>query len=471
MKRITLFLLIAVVAVSSAEAQKVRHTKQKAWDNLEWYLLEQKGDVKGAAIDKDREIIPLSEGYQEIKYIGKGFFEARKDNCAALYDSRGNNIIPVTRGYTTIKNEYFKEYIYFKVCRSEYYSTGLCDKNGREIIPCKFHSVIISFGENPSDHLIEADSRIFDYDGEEIILPVEYNGIAAHANYGFTVYKSHSDNDRKAGFYDILRREVIPLEYGYTDIELGFDDNGKGFRFLQVYKGGKSYLKSTLRGICQTDGKPILEPIDLEIPGDAKALQYEIRYNDNDGFYYNDKYEIKHFLGVKLDSRNQAVQDSHHPFGTTDRPVPGVQPQEESAYNNTTTTYNNSYDNSYNNTYSNTYTPPAQQKQQSTGTKSNSTTQPKNTPNSSTGTSSNKSSTTRTPKERTHPFENYNTPVKCGQCSGTGMMRCFSCSGKGTIRKSGIDKNGKQVFRNERCTGCGGSGKRKCTVCNGKGTR
>lgn len=468
MKRIALFLLIALVAVSSAEAQKVKRTKQKAWDNFEWYLLEQKGLYKGAAIDKEREVIPLSEGYQEIKYIGKGFFEARKNNNAALYDSRGKNIIPVTRGYTKIEIEYFKDYIYFKVFRTEH-STGLCDRNGQEIIPCMFYSIFISFGNNPSDHLILADSkRIFEYDGEEIILPMEYNGITPHANAGFIVYKGHSDKDIKAGYYDILRKEVIPIEYGYTDIRLGFDDSGNGLRFLRVYKGGKSYLKSTLRGICQIDGKPIIEPQDLEIPEDAKALQYEIRYNDNDGFYYNDKYEIKHFLGIKLDSRNQAVPYSNHPSGTTNRPIP-QEPTEELTANN------NTYNNTYNSGYNNTYTPPAQHKQQSSGNKGNNHT---NQPKSSASSSSSAPSSSKPSSSSNRPSHNNTTAssfqqqkVKCGQCRGTGMTNCWSCNGKGTIRKSGIDKNGKQVFRNDRCTGCNGSGKRKCTVCNGKGVR
>ena len=214
----------------------------------------------------------------------------------------------------------------------------------------------------------------------------------------------------------------------------------------------------------------IIAPVYPKLVGLSEKGHY-FYYTDERYDYKDERYNIQHYLGVKLDDNGRAVPDPDHPLGHTDKPLPREHIEEQTAYNNTTTTYNNSYNNSYNNTYNNSYTPSAQQKQQSTGTKSNSTTQPKNTPNSSTGTSSNKSSTTRTPKERTHPFENYNTPVKCGQCSGTGMMRCFSCSGKGTIRKSGHDKNGKQVFRNERCNGCNGSGKRKCTVCNGKGTR
>lgn len=57
----------------------------------------------------------------------------------------------------------------------------------------------------------------------------------------------------------------------------------------------------------------------------------------------------------------------------------------------------------------------------------------------------------------------------CSGCNGKGTLRCWHCGGKGYISKSGIDKNGKQVFRDVRCGGCNGSGRARCPGCGGDG--
>ena len=63
------------------------------------------------------------------------------------------------------------------------------------------------------------------------------------------------------------------------------------------------------------------------------------------------------------------------------------------------------------------------------------------------------------------------TAQECKQCWGSGKTTCFQCNGKGTVRKSGIDRRGKQVFTNERCDICRGSGKVTCRACRGTGKR
>lgn len=57
----------------------------------------------------------------------------------------------------------------------------------------------------------------------------------------------------------------------------------------------------------------------------------------------------------------------------------------------------------------------------------------------------------------------------CSGCNGKGTLQCWHCGGKGYISKSGIDKNGKQVFRDVRCGGCNGSGRARCPGCGGDG--
>ena len=428
MKRIALFLIIAAVAISSAEAQKVKRTKQKESDGFKWTLIEQDG-YKGAEIKKGVKFIPVENHCENVCYIGDGFFssfKAGEGNC--VMNKNGKQII--NGGEDEIYFRCQDGFVFF----TYQYSESVYDTNGRLIIP------------------IERKYKYVVLNGAKTIFNV------------YSKFDHHNESNRIAGVCDLMGNEIIPPSRGYNSvhqisIEMKYYDRTREWIYYSVVKDGRE-------GACDIDGKEIVAP---ENNKDRNELYCDRTYHY---FYYLDKHKIKHYLGVKLNSNSRGILDPDHPLGTTDKPVPEEQPQEETVYNTTTTNFSNSYSNSYNNTYNNSYTPPAQHKQQSTGNKSNSTTQPKSTPKSSTGTSSSsKPSTTRTPKERTHPFENYNTPVKCGQCSGTGMMRCFSCSGKGTIRKSGIDKNGKQVFRNERCTGCGGSGKRKCTVCNGKGTR
>jgi hypothetical protein len=91
----------------------------------------------------------------------------------------------------------------------------------------------------------------------------------------------------------------------------------------------------------------------------------------------------------------------------------------------------------------------------------------------STSPSSSKSSSSRTKRHSTSTLNAWHLEGErqCGTCLGKGQYNCWQCSGKGTIRKSGIDKNGKQVFTNEQCHICRGSGKVKCNSCGGKGKR
>ena len=216
-----------------------------------------------------------------------------------------------------------------------------------------------------------------------------------------------------------------------------------------------------MRGIRDKNGKEVFAP------EHAYKIKWSNEKNGKRAIYYRQDIEdelytgIAYYTGMCLDPNGEIVPDPDHPLGSTNKPIPEDN-QEETAYN---IPYQpiNSY---------NTYTPPTQHKQQNTENKNNSTTQPKSTPKSSTGTSSsNKPSTYKPTPNKINASSFQSTPVRCGQCRGTGMARCFGCDGKGYIRKSGIDKNGKQVFRNERHIYCNGTGKIKCTVCNGKGTR
>ena len=466
MKRITLFLLIAAVAISSAEAQKVKRTKKTEDDGFKWYLLEQ-GKYKGVEIEKGTAVIPLYNNYTDISYIpGKHFLVTKEGVGQGVYDKSGSIVVPLRDTVKVImpksKGPYWYEKILYSVTDPETGKTIVYTHDRRKM---KFDKEYKSFHQRDGYLMVQGADRkwgVCDLNGKEILPPMEFdeNRIRIQSD-GFIV----GDYIFGKAFYDLEGNMVIPENRGYNKIEVAS-------RYIEVYKGyPEDGLYSSLRekntrmGICDKYGKEIIK---VDIP----AWGRYIHYSEKEGFYYSladEGHKYKHYLGVTLDAEGHGIPNPDYPLGSSNIPD-----QEETAYNNSTSTYQPA--NNYN-----TYTPPAQQKQQSSGStggkssstsnKNSSTTQPKSTPKSSAGASSNKPSTTRTTKERTHPFENYNKPVKCANCRGTGMARCFGCDGKGYIRKSGIDKNGKQVFRNERHIYCNGTGKIKCTVCNGKGTR
>ena len=446
MKRIALFLLIAAIAISSSDAQEVIRTKQKEKDGFKWTLLEKWDYIenckyKGVEIKKGVEIVPLEGQYKKVDYIGDGFFSTYKEDVGTRVINRNGKKILEAEG-----NE----------------NTFVCGKG-----------VIVFNGVNRA--------AVYDTTGQ-VIIPFEkgFEKIIFHPEYDdpyFYVRTGESIGHWKTGVYNLKGREIIGLYRGYCAV---FLLRKKKNVFFEIEVENDNSERKFTYGACDIYGKEIIAPVYPKLVGLSEKGHY-FYYTDERYDYKDERYNIQHYLGVKLDDNGRAVPDPDHPLGHTDKPLPREHIEEQTAYNNTTT-YNNSYDNSYNNTYSNTYTPPAQHKQQSSGStggkssstsnKNSSTTQPKGTPKSSANTSSSsKPSTTRTTKERTHPFENYNKPVKCANCRGTGMARCFGCDGKGYIRKSGIDKNGKQVFRNERHIYCNGTGKIKCTVCNGKGVR
>ena len=438
MKRVVFFLLVVAVAVSTADAQGVIRTEQNEKDGFKWTLLEKWDYIenckyKGVEIKKGVEIVPLEGQYKKVDYIGDGFFSTYKEDVGTRVINRNGKKIVEAKG------------------------------DGNKFV-CGKGVIVFNGGDR---------AAVYDTSGN-VIIPFEkgFEIILFYPKYDdpcLYVRKGESSGRRNTGAYDLKGREIIGLNRGYCDVNLiktkkNTFDTEKSLRYFLVSTRKK---KKYTYGVCDINGIEIIAP-KYPIVGIDDNGHY-FYYMDERYDYKDERYNIQHYLGVKLDDNCRAVPDPDHPLGHTDKPLPSEHVEEQTAYNNTTT-YSNSYNNSYNNTYNNSYTPPAQHKQQSTENKSNSTAQPKSTPESSTGTSSSSkpSSSNYKPTPHKNNASSFQpTPVKCAHCSGTGMMRCFSCSG----RKSGIDKNGKQVFRNERCSGCGGSGKRKCTVCNGKGVR
>ena len=282
MKRIALFLLIAAVAISTADAQKVKRTKKKEFNGFKWTLLEQDG-IKGVEVKKGNIIIPLEKGFNEVKYSfdnhkdhKNGFFVAeKKENGhwkASVFKTNGTEIISADRGYC---NAYCEDEGYINVSiyiGSEFYC-GLCDSNGREIIV-------------PQPH---------------------YSGFTTFINC--TGYITVRYKDKSYGVIDTNGREIIPQGRGYT---YAVASNSGGRTYIQVKKDKD-------RGLCDIYGNEFFAPTNIQY---CLYISYK-----NDCFIYHAGADF--YLGVKLDDNGHGIPDPDHQFGT--------RVDEYTAYNNSTT--------------------------------------------------------------------------------------------------------------------------------------
>lgn len=207
MKRITLFLLIAVVAVSTAEAQKVKRKSEKEKDGFSWCLLKQDG-FRGAENNSGTIIIPLEKKFSSIKYQ-KGYFIA-KDIFSEIYDTLGNVIIPIERHYDQIKptivsidgNDICNVFKFRIPLGNNEYRHGICDKNGVEIIPPVYDAIlnipngIIMFFKYFGGNQVEFYTGYkFDNKGNIVLdpdHPIDTTDSPVEYNYDQTAYNNSS---------------------------------------------------------------------------------------------------------------------------------------------------------------------------------------------------------------------------------------------------------------------------------------
>lgn len=184
---IFIFLLLSTCVASFSQ---VIETRKNERDGFQWIQLlngNYRGVNQGARSINGTDIIPLYKGYKMIVYDAgnvdgikhEGYFRAiTQNNCQGIYSKTGQEIIPVSRGYTSvyldIDGQYYhmekgsyvgicdidgKEIIstsrgyssavfvhdakhkgYFSVSKGD--KLGVCDMSGAEIIPCAYNSVI-----------------------------------------------------------------------------------------------------------------------------------------------------------------------------------------------------------------------------------------------------------------------------------------------------------------------------------------
>lgn len=273
MKRIALLILIAVVAISSAEAQNVKRTKHKEKDKFKWYLIEHDG-YQGAETKEGKSIIPLEKKFKEVRYryssryYTNGFFIAYKKDAdgksiVGVYNRNGVEKISPDRGYSYA---YVDDILWCDdhiVVKNENV-VGLCDTNGREIIAPKPHY---------------RDFKFYPF--------LKISG------YYIAHYK-----DKSCGIVDSNGREVIPPGRGYTH---ACPQKSNGHIFFEVKKGDSV-------GLCDIYGDEIVAPKKIDYFFSFKYAQ--------DCFMYVDYARRYFYLGVKLDKDGHGIPDPYHVAGT-----------------------------------------------------------------------------------------------------------------------------------------------------------
>lgn len=109
-----------------------------------WYSTSSSSNKKGAQSTDGTTIVPAK--YTKVEYVPyyDGYFVVWSNGCSGVYNSYGNNLIPVNRGYTSCVKTCSDGRYYYRVCKNGLY--GACDLRGREIIAPKYGYLILYNG-------------------------------------------------------------------------------------------------------------------------------------------------------------------------------------------------------------------------------------------------------------------------------------------------------------------------------------
>lgn len=422
MKRIALLILIAVVAISSADAQKVKRTKHKEEDGFKWYLIEQDG-YQGAEIKKGTAVIPLEKKYNCIEYKGVGLFKVHTGNVEGIIRIDGQEIISTDCGYRFIAVEKIYDhtlkkyisYFLYVICPDD--RSGLCNRNGKFIVPLDQHR-----------EFLRTDSEI--YYGQLIV---------KYANVCEVI--------------DTNGRKIISTDKG-------FDNIVNNTRYYVVYKDGKV-------GLYDLYGKEFYAPklpkrtddtgrAHAKFPGDEYGFYNIFDHDwDSEGIYYVYEDGIPRYLGVMVDKDGHGIPDPDHTEGQVSewgmRYIHGSKKTSQTAELQQNAQYN-----TFNNSYQ-------------------STTQ-YNSPNNRSNTTPQNNTTQNREKCKycmgSGRCQGLNSPggtrtIKM-HCNGSG--RCSTCGGKGLMSDGfGHQTKCSDCSYTGKCRFCKGTG--KCDRCGGTGYR
>lgn len=126
----------------AADKQKKENVER---NNYTWYTTTNSYTNKqGAKSTSGTTIVPAQ--YTKVEYIPyyDGYFVVWDGTNTGVYDSQGKNIIPASRGYSSITKTNSDEREYYRVSRSGRY--GACDVDGREIVVPQYCNLILYDG-------------------------------------------------------------------------------------------------------------------------------------------------------------------------------------------------------------------------------------------------------------------------------------------------------------------------------------
>lgn len=114
-------------------------------NNYTWYTTTNNLTSKrGATSASGTTIVPAQ--YTKVEYIPyyDGYFLVWDGSYAGIYNTSGQNIIPASRGYSSVTKTNSDGRIYYRVCKNGNY--GACDINGREIVVPRYCNLILYNG-------------------------------------------------------------------------------------------------------------------------------------------------------------------------------------------------------------------------------------------------------------------------------------------------------------------------------------
>ncbi len=274
---LTLLLLVCLTMASfSLFGQEKKLQKEE--DGFEWYKIIQNGHVGAKSNKGNKELIPLSRGYDFIYYhtIGE-YFIVKKDGKSGVCDKKGKEIIAPAKYDVVFRHENGEYFYDFEVKSKD--KIGVCDSNGKEIVEPKYDAVYRErdcYKVNCYKVMLKGKMGVCDPNGKEIIAP-KYDHIFYSEIGGQDYYKVKLNG--KLGAYDSNGKEIIPPKY---------DDIYRGPDYYEVKLNGKE-------GVCDSNGMEIIAP----------------RYDEvvclkNEGHYYY-SVELKGKEGVCDISGNEII--------------------------------------------------------------------------------------------------------------------------------------------------------------------
>ncbi|MBP5327153.1 MAG: hypothetical protein J6Y98_04495 [Bacteroidales bacterium] len=461
MKRILILIVVSILVATSAEAQRIKRSTQKEYNNFNWYLLRQ-GDYQGAEIEKGVPIIPLEMQYSKITYFNDKYFFAEKGRNSCIYDKNGTPVLSDIYDFKHILGGYFyakngrENCIYNKECKP------IIGNLPDDFEDCEYFRGLIIFKTNGYYTVYDTNAHL--------VIPTDrkYVKIIAYREYDreflkvYTKFDWNSFSTNICGICNTNGDVVISPERGYNDIEIYSTKRFYSARTGELmyrdkktktesgYEGSELFYYSVRKdwkyGLCDINGNEYIAP----------EYDSRVEYVGNTFVYRENNYATTHYLGLKLSDDGQIISDEDKPFG-------GIEERNYQYYSQTT--------NSISTPTSTSTSPKASQSSSSKPkTQQNNPSSPSETTSIETTTKKNnnpKYKPSRSPIQLVPP----NTGTKCGCCNGSGTSQCWQCKGNGKIRKSGINKDGKQVFYYDKCNICNAKGTIKCTCCRGVGTR